>query len=734
LTKDLTGRLRGVFLIELDEQARLLSATLVELERDPSNIELIKAVFRVAHTLKGAARAVSVSPIERMCHSLESMLTPARDQRLRLGPEHLSVLFAASDALADAADKMSRGESLDEPGLVEIARRAASPSSEAPPRSPAVPSGLAVPPSPAKREARDELRPERPTEPVAPSIRLAAEKLDYVLAATDDLRMVIGRIGAQTGAIDALEDRALRLTREWRSLSSRVRQSAAAGADPAVGEALRAVEELLAPLARQVNRVATMSADARRQLGQAGAEVSDRARRLRMRPFQEICEALPRAARDVASERRREVEVRITGGDVEADRAILDALRDPLLHLVRNAVDHGIEDPDRRVAAGKPRTGIVRVAAEVRAHQLVATVGDDGAGIAIPALRATLGLSANVDDRDVVARMFQSGVTSRREATAISGRGVGLDLVRTALERIGGTVTVDWRPGEGTTFVMHCPLTLAAIRAVLVGVGAHSFAVPLTHVTRLMRFRRDALRQAEGRAVLPVDGGVVPIVRLSALLGPPFVDAPFPEMICAILLESLGRRLVLVVDALLDEREITVRGVEHGDTSVLLSGATVLADRGVAPVLNVAAIVEASANRGRETLPAGDDAATAGRRSTILVADDSITTRVLEQSMLEAAGYEVFSAVDGRDAWHILEDRAVDLVVSDIEMPGMDGIALCRMIRSSPRMARLPVILVTALEQEAQRAAGLAAGADAYIGKSTFDQRTLLDVVRQFLG
>jgi two-component system chemotaxis sensor kinase CheA len=730
VTKELAARLRAVFLVELEEQARLLSTTLVELERDPSNLELIKSVFRVVHTLKGAARAVDIRPIEQMCHAVESMLIPARDQRMQPGPDHLSVLFAASDVLSDAAARMARGEPLDDAAFAGIARRAGKP--ESAPRAPLPMPASQAPAAPPG--TRTEAPAQRTHEQPAPPLRVAPEKLDHVLAATDDLRMIMGRIDAQVGAVGALEDGTRRLSRQWRSLSLRVRHAAEREAGADVAASLRAFEESLAPVVRQVSRVATMTAEARRQLGHVTAEVSDRARRLRMRPFQEVCEALPRAARDVATERHREVEVRIAGGDVEADRAVLDALREPLLHLVRNAVDHGIEDPDRRMAAGKPRTGLVTVAAEVRAHQLVASVSDDGAGIDVAALRATLGLPEDADDDEVAATMFQSGVTTRREVTAISGRGVGLDLVRSAVERIGGTVSVDWAPGAGTTFVLQCPLTLASIRAVLVGVGAHHFAVPVTHIVRLLRVARDTLRHAEGRVVLPVDGRVIPVAGLASVLGPPFADAPFRDTINAVLVESAGRRLVLVVDALVDEREITVRGVEHGDRSPLLSGATVLADLGVAPVLNAAAVVDAAAARGRERAPTESGTAESRRRSTILVADDSITTRLLEQSMLETAGYEVVSAADGRDAWQVLEGRAVDLVVSDVEMPGMDGIALCRMIRSSPRMARLPVILVTALEREDQRAAGLAAGADAYIGKSTFDHRTLLDVVRQFLG
>ncbi|HET7322071.1 MAG TPA: response regulator [Longimicrobiaceae bacterium] len=304
--------------------------------------------------------------------------------------------------------------------------------------------------------------------------------------------------------------------------------------------------------------------------------------------------------------------------------------------------------------------------------------------------------------------------------------------MRDSLERVRGSVELTTEPGHGTTLILECPLSLAVVRAVLVGVGPHLFAVPTLAVERLLRVRADAVRSAEGRAVVPGEGAPVPLVSLARLLGPPLADRPVERVVRGVVMASGERRVALSVDRLEAEEELVLRPLPHGARSGPFAGAAVLGSGALALVLDTHAILNAALEGRTAASPevAGPESTPAHR---ILVADDSLTTRSLEQSVLEAAGYLVTTAVDGLDALRQLQAEPFDLVVSDVEMPRMDGFALCESIRSSPRLRETPVVLVTALESEQDRARGLEAGADAYLPKSSFDQQTLLDTIHHLL-
>jgi two-component system chemotaxis sensor kinase CheA len=344
-----------------------------------------------------------------------------------------------------------------------------------------------------------------------------------------------------------------------------------------------------------------------------------------------------------------------------------------------------------------------------------------------------LGRVVEAGNEGLVRALLGGGVSTRREATAISGRGVGLDVVRTALDRIRGSVDVAWRPGAGTTFTLECPPTPAIVRALLVGIGGQVLAIPSAGVDRLLRVRPDSIRHAEGRPVLIAEGGPYPLVPLAGVLGPPLAVKPLTAASPVVLLVAGDRRLAVTVDELIGEDEVVAQPLGTDEEAhPLVNGGAILPSGRVALVLNVPGLVEGGSRAEGVELPASDGPSLPRRR--ILVVDDSITTRTLEQSVLEAAGYDVLTAVDGQDAWRRLQELGADLVVADVEMPRMDGFTLCVRIRSTQRFRDLPVVLVTALESEEYRARGLDVGADAYVFKSSFEQDTLLETISDLLG
>jgi two-component system chemotaxis sensor kinase CheA len=407
---------------------------------------------------------------------------------------------------------------------------------------------------------------------------------------------------------------------------------------------------------------------------------------------------------------------------------------------VRNAVDHGIELSAERVAKGKNPEGEVRVEGVLRGDRLQVTVSDDGHGLDLDAVRRGLERRGRPvpTDPDAVARIiFDDGFTTRDNATTLSGRGVGMGIVRSAAERMGGTVGVSTAWGQGTRVTIDVPVSIATMRVVLVEVGGVILGVPSAFVVRVTRADPRKLPRVDGRAMLVMQERPTPLTTLAALLGPPFEETSPPAMLQIVVLERGGQRLAVVVDDVLDERELVLRPLEHAGRAATNAtvGTALLGTGVVALVLSVPALLAQNDGHGA---PSSGALAAEGEKarapSRILIVDDSITSRTLEQSVVSAAGYDVITAVDGAEAWRILEREVVALVVSDVEMPHLDGFGLCERIRGTSRIASLPVILVTSLDEPSERARGLEAGADAYIAKSSFDQDTLLDTVRMLIG
>jgi two-component system chemotaxis sensor kinase CheA len=721
----LVARLLATFVTELREQVRTMNADLLALEAEPGDMERLKSLFRVAHTLKGAARAAGVAPLESACHALETLLVEAREGRLTLGPEEFALLFGTVDAFDRAGERLGAGQEVASHDLAGVrdglARRGSGKESPTRPATPAP-----GPPPPRGRGGDSQ-------------VRVEAEQLDLLQAATGQLLVTGGRIGGRPSELRALHEAAVRSATEWGRAGRRLRLALArSGAPPSLIQTVDGMREQLRYLVQASSRLAAGAAEDTRALAQTTGELAGRVRRLRMRQFAEAVHVLPRLVRDVATTAGKEIDLEVRGGEVEVDRSVLDGLREALLHLVRNAADHGIESPAVRERAGKPRRGKVTVTAALGGDRLTVTVSDDGAGLDVSAVRAQLqrrGLPVPGDDHELVRVLFEGGLSTRAEATAISGRGVGLDAAREAAARIRGRVGVTWEPGAGTTFTLECPPTLATIRALIAVAGGQAVAVPTSHVERLLRVRPEEIKHAEGREVIATPEAPVPLVALARLL-PPLVVRPAAGPLAVVLLRAGERRLALVVDELVAEQEVVLRPLRRGRERLLhLSGAAILGTGRVALVLDPSSIVGAGLGlRGGSGVTVAPTEPAARARKRVLVVDDSITTRTLEQSILEAAGYEVLTAVDGADGWRALQEHGCDLVVSDVEMPRMDGFALCEAVRSSRRLAALPVVLVTALETPEQRLRGLEAGADAYLAKSSFDQQTLLDTIGQLLG
>ena len=755
----LAVRLLATFVDELEEQLITLNEDLIALETEPANVERLRSVFRVAHTLKGAARAANVPLIEEASHALETILAGARDGKTSLTPGQIELMFSAADTFADAGHRLRAGEPLRDLPFAELVQRAKSggsaPHGHRRGSEGAIrrPSGVQASPAVATPVVAQDVEPQpkpadqpvsTPAVPVTTAateeqVRIAVRKLDALIVSAGEALGASGAIEDRIHEVDALHEFVTRWREEWRRTGARQRGILrAAGAEPRALAALDAVDGRLRQLDLRAAQLSIRVRGSARALTGTSARLVEGVRRLRMRPFGDVCEPLARLVRDVATSLGKDVGLELSGQDVEADRTVLESLREPLAHLVRNAVDHGIEAREVRAAADKAARGTVSVGASLRGDTLVVTVADDGGGLQADKIRDVLrkrGVGDPTDD-DVAAALFEGGLSTKKEATTISGRGVGLDIVRATVERAGGNVSVAWETGRSTTFTIEMPITFANIRAVLVSVTGQTFAIASGSVDRIQRVAPEAVLEAGGRQMIRHGQALVALASMAQVLGPPLVERKADGPVPVIVLSSGRRRVAIVVDEVIDESELVVRALEHAGRSARdrFAGGTLLPDGRVALVLNVAWLVPAALSRHGRPGPANVGPGGPVRRNRVLVVDDSITTRTLEESVLSAAGLDVVTAVDGADGWRIVQEGNIDLVISDVEMPRMDGLELCETIRASERFRSLPVVLVTSLDRPEHRERGLQAGADAYITKGTFDQDVLLATARRLLS
>ncbi|XXF75800.1 hybrid sensor histidine kinase/response regulator [Myxococcaceae bacterium GXIMD 01537] len=509
------------------------------------------------------------------------------------------------------------------------------------------------------------------------------------------------------------------------------------GSDNPALEPLRSGVELLRGLQKGLLELTKAARRDAEHLNLVAQIVRDDLRDVRMVPAAQVLDPLRRTVRELGGRLGKDVELVLAGGEVRLDRRILDALKDPLLHLVRNAIDHGLETPEVRRAAGKVARGRLEVRVEQRGTRVGLVVEDDGAGLDPARVRATAvrrGLltaeaAGRLSEEESARLVFQPGFSTRDEVTATSGRGVGLDVVQATAVRLQGSVALAYRPGQGTRFTIDLPLTLAATLGLLVRCGTTVAAIPSDAVVRVVRLKPADVGTVAGRVLARVDGQQLAFLSLSEAIGMPrlplLIESGKPQPV--LLLSLGGDRAVFAIDSVVGQQEIVVRALgKHLQEVRHLAGAAVLDDGRVVPVLNASELLRAAA-------PTLRSSATETRRPRILVCDDSLTTRFAMKSLLEIAGYPVVTASDGEEAWGLLERTRCQLVVSDWQMPRLDGVGLARRIKSHPTLHRTPIILVTSLDSPEDRAAGLEAGADGYLVKREVERGKLLELVRQLM-
>lgn len=746
-------RLRAMFGIEADEHLKAMSALLLRMEREggASAPALLESLLREAHSLKGAARAVNLSEVEAVCQALESMLAELKQRPATPEPEMFDSLHHSLDTVRRLLDSSDGGDGgKNDPALLaaaEAARGLEAQQHALREREPAASAPSAAKPVPVAAAVG---------EIGGDTVRVATGKLDALMVQAEE--MLAFKFGTEHLAQDLRDLRnelsAWRRSCEKTAREARTARRAARGAVadrggrgmPPVERWLEAVEReavFARELVARFNQIELSARRERRALGGMIDHLLEDMKQALMLPFSSLLELFPRLLRDLAQHAGKKVDLVIDGAALEIDRRILEQMKDPLIHLLRNAVDHGIEAPDVRLRNGKPARGRIRIGILPRdGSRVELLVEDDGMGIDAGQVKAAalkLGTiseeaAQDISERDALALIFASGLSTSATLTDISGRGLGLAIVREKVDSLGGSITVGPGSGGGTCFRISLPASLATFRGLLVRLGERQFVLPSRNVERVARLAPAAIKTVGGRDTMAFDGEVVALARLDTVLGiePAAGDGRAPLQV--VLLAEAGKRIAFVVDHVIGDQDVLAKGLGPQLPRVPnVAGATVLGAGLAVPILNVADLLKSAQKTSVAGVRQRGPAPVIPPRRAVLVVEDSITSRSLLQHVLQSAGYEVGIAVDGIDALDVLRSGAFDLVLSDVEMPRMDGFTLTERIRADPRTAELPVVLLTSLESREQKERGVEAGANAYIVKSAFDRERLLDVIRSLI-
>ena len=752
-----------LFSLEAVAQTQVLNEGLLALERNPTQADQLEACMRAAHSLKGAARIVGVDAGVSVSHVMEDCLVSAQEGRLYLQREHIDALLQGTDLLMRIATPGNTVTPHDIDAYVAHMNELLDPSAPgarvAPPEfdvsqlllmpSPAVPEfapepvverQVEVPAEPAAEPAR---RPQRLTESGERVLRVTAQRLNSLLDLSSKSLVETQRLKPFLVTLQRLKRMQSTNLRAMDTLNEHLKVS---GISHEAEQALVDARQMLAESQHLLSEQTAELDEFCWQAGQRAQLLYDTALACRMRPFADVLVGQERMVRDLGRALGKQIRLEIEGEKTQVDRDVLEKLEAPLIHLLRNAVDHGIETPEQRLLAGKPAEGLIRLRISHQAGLLVLELSDGGAGVDLDRLRRTIverQLSteetvAQLSEEELLTFLFLPGFSLRDTVTEVSGRGVGLDAVQHMVRLLRGAIVLEHTPQHGSRFHLEVPLTLSVVRSLVVEVADEAYAFPLAHIERMRDLEPDDIVQLEGRQHFWHEGRHVGLVAASQLLQRPASQSD-DETLKVVVIRERDAVYGVAVERFIGERTLVVLPLDPRLGKVQDISAGALLDDG-SPVLivdveDMLRSVDKLLNTGRlERIDRRNRHTAELTRKRILVVDDSLTVRELQRKLLINRGYEVAVAVDGMDGWNALRAEHFDLLITDIDMPRMDGIELVTLLRRDNRLQSMPVMVVSYKDREEDRRRGLDAGADYYLAKASFHDDALLDAVVELIG
>lgn len=766
---------RSIFIVkfkeETDERLVNLNKGLLALESNPDDQEILNEIFREAHTLKGSAKMVGLSSINQIAHKMEDILGNIKEKKLKMRRDvtdimlecvsHINELLNAAikreEPMVDVADVCERLGKILEGKILPVKEINTEYLSEESQEQETI----------QEKEEKEDKKKEEKIEVVINKIIPAKETLAKEAALhvkdpsskepitiEETIRVGIGRLDELMGFIgEMLINRAgmrkifyevKEIEDICRSVEFSIEEAKNKSLDDGSINSLEKIEVAYQEMRKKIKKILLRHDELTSHLEVITNDLEYMAIKMRMLPVSTLFDFFPLVIRDLARETGKDVEIELKGQDTGLDKKILEEIKEPLIHIIRNCIDHGIEDLHTRLAAGKPAKGKIVLSASQEGNYVNIVVTDDGAGIdaervkliAIKKKLISPAEAEELSDKEIIYLLFTPGFSTKTNITDISGRGVGMDIVKDHIENLKGTVNIETEKGKGSKVILTMPLTLATTQAIILKSGQEIIAIPAAGIEAIVKVLSSDVKMVGEREVIVLKRKLIPVLRLSAMLGLKTDLITIKEDSKIIVIINLSeQRVGFLVDALISQEEIVVKGLgEYLQGTRHVAGATILGGGDVAIILNPMDLIASSKGF--------TFAATANRKEiehinnqyTILVVDDSYATRELEKNILESCGYEIETAVDGTDALEKIQKRKFDMVITDVNMPKMDGFELTATLKKHETYQHIPVIILTSLGKEEEKKRGVDVGANAYLVKTAFDQDVLLDTIGRLIG
>ncbi|MBT5550942.1 MAG: hybrid sensor histidine kinase/response regulator [Nitrospina sp.] len=750
----------GKFVEEARDHISKINDGLLGLEETPDNMEILNQIFRSAHTIKGSSRILSVKPVTDLTHQMENALDELRNSKIQTSAELFTLLFSATDKVGHMVDELQKSGEIESDGklICENLERAvkgeafqAEPGVEkkSTPESFRAPKAKKKPvkqkDSQEKKDSSSEKAPETvPMQEVkelvkskvpvaADTVRVDTDKLDSTIKVMGEIMSNQSRL--KHGLADLNEIN--RISQSCLDLINKSIEHGTSGNGEGRKMAMAAHD-----LQTKIKQLSLNTRDALNIHDLLTDDLREKVLKMRMLSLSTVLNSFPRLVRDIATSSGKKIDFIVEGAETELDKKVIEKIGDPLLHMVRNCVDHGIESPKDRLKAGKPEKGTVRFSAGYEGGHVLIEVMDDGSGIPLEKIKdkararkmfADKALN-EMSETEITNLIFHPGFSTSPIITDISGRGVGMDVAKECIvEQLKGSIQVESKPDQYTRFVIRVPLTLAILGVLQVTLGDDLFAFPLSSITEIIKIPREEILDVVNQRAIRLREQIIPVVELKEILNSPG-EKEFPQKEVLIILLVMGsEKLGVIVDSLVSEENVEVKPLpSHMKSIELVSGASISGKNEIIILLHVPRIFEL-AKQAKEGKHVDKFHKEEEKANYILVVDDSVNTREIEKSILESYGYNVDTASDGMEAMEMVKEFKYDLIVTDVEMPRMDGFTLCEELRKDSRYKLVPVVIVTSRDKPEDKRRGVKVGANAYIVKGDFNQSNLLDTVESLI-
>jgi two-component system chemotaxis sensor kinase CheA len=824
LSKEELKEMMSIFKVESEEHLKNLNKGLLKLEEAPGSKELLDELFRTAHSIKGSARMMGFDKIEAVSHKIEDIFGLLRKGKASLSAEDFDLVYEGVDLISQIIEKISADGTDESINIQALNNRLEKLVAEKNLETDAPVKPKKGKAAPADKSVKKEETPEEPlidvqltedelvpqSEQFQPStdqsnteiivekadgtgknlssddafIRVPTKRLDDLMNQVSEL--ITTRIKSQQRLADIRK--ILDFCEEWSQQFDRVKQiadktsgrlSSEQETGPGNGKLTRMKElishtdlkylinsfhnsfERISKLLDFINDLHDKHSEENQRTAVITGDIQDNLRIIRLLPISTIFDLYPRMIRDIAKLQNKKIKFEVYGAETRVDKKILEELKDPLIHLLRNAIDHGVEAPSERELAGKPPEGQISIRASYAGNMVQIEITDDGKGIdterilqiAIKKGYIKQDQVSEVTKTDLISLIFHSGFSTAKIITDLSGRGVGLDVVKSNIEKIKGTIETESEKGKGSKFILKIPLTLSTTHALIVDVGGDQYSLPIDYIERTVRLTEEELWTGGANPFVMVEGHPVPLFKLEDVLGNPrqrlkakgllkfsgqqkigqIMNTIETNKFPAVIFNASGRRAAFLVDRLLDEQEVVVKSLGHQLKRVRnVAGSTILGDGRISIILDPNDLVKSVQGAGGKFVFKERRRKDLAKKK-ILVVDDSITTRTLEKNILESAGYSVVIATNGQEGYQKLHEGVYDVVVSDVEMPLMNGFEFAAKVRKESKFPDIPFILCTSLESDKDKRRGIEVGANAYIVKGSFDQSNLLETIEKLI-